>query len=361
MSAITVAVLRGPKAPEATDPDTLLWRAFIDMRNACTTAFWNGDRTHEFTHQEAFATWSNQHDEKLLLIAALDGDQVVGGAVVTLGITEQTSAASVEVSVLPEHRRRGVATALATAIETIVRSEHRTLLQAWVDHAAGSGEQLESPTGFGSIPASNPEVAFLQKHGFALEQIERMSSLNPVTAEPSLEAHLAEAIAASSPRYAVQTWSGSTPSEHLAGLAALHARMVTDAPSAGLEFDEEEWDPARVERYENAQIAGGRLPLRSVAIDTQTGDIVAFSTIVIPELRTRPSYQHDTLVHADHRGARLGLLVKTANLLALRTLAPECSQVLTWNAEENRPMLRVNEALGFEAIGYEGAWQRRLQ
>ncbi len=62
----------------------------------------------------------------------------------------------------------------------------------------------------------------------------------------------------------------------------------------------------------------------------------------------------------DHRGHRLGMLVKIAAADLLLEHAPEREAIVTWNAEENRPMLDVNEAMGFRAIGYEGAWQKRV-
>jgi hypothetical protein len=62
----------------------------------------------------------------------------------------------------------------------------------------------------------------------------------------------------------------------------------------------------------------------------------------------------------DHRGHKLGMLLKVANLAHLEREYPGRSSVITWNAEENRFMLDVNEAVGFVPIGHEGAWKKLL-
>jgi hypothetical protein len=53
-------------------------------------------------------------------------------------------------------------------------------------------------------------------------------------------------------------------------------------------------------------------------------------------------------------------VLKLANLAELQKRMPGHPAVITFNAEENRHMLDVNEAVGFVPIGYEGAWRRDL-
>jgi hypothetical protein len=85
---------------------------------------------------------------------------------------------------------------------------------------------------------------------------------------------------------------------------------------------------------------------------------VGYTELSAPPELGRSVTQEDTLVLREHRGHRLGMLLKAANLLQLAQVRPGYPAVTTFNAEENRHMLSVNEALGFVPMGYEGAWKR---
>ena len=67
----------------------------------------------------------------------------------------------------------------------------------------------------------------------------------------------------------------------------------------------------------------GRHMLVTAAQHVETGALCAFNELVIGKDRTAASHQEDTLVLKEHRGHRLGMLVKCAGLLAWRDVAPE--------------------------------------
>jgi hypothetical protein len=61
-----------------------------------------------------------------------------------------------------------------------------------------------------------------------------------------------------------------------------------------------------------------------------------------------------------HRGHRLGMRVKLANLEFLRRSRPKVSLINTWNAAINDHMVSINEAIGFRAVDRWREWQLEL-
>lgn len=293
-------------------------------------------------------------------VIRVDG-RIAGRALLTLPMVAGATEARLHVEVLPEHRGQGIGTALLERLEADASTYGRTALQADPPHTSRpGGDRIPSPTGFGDVPADDPGARFLVRHGYDLELVARISSLPLGIGVEAVREHLEGAMEHAGPDYRVVTWTGATPEDRLDDLAALKSGMSTDAPMAGLEVVPDPWDADRVREHGLRQQATGRILLTAAAEHVPTGRLVAYTEIEVDRGDEPAAVQEDTLVLRAHRGHRLGMLVKAANIVRLVELAPSTTVVTTFNAEDNRPMLDVNEALGFEPIGLEGNWQKRL-
>ncbi|MEK8227262.1 hypothetical protein NKG05_16005 [Oerskovia sp. M15] len=110
-----------------------------------------------------------------------------------------------------------------------------------------------------------------------------------------------------------------------------------------------------------AFIDRGQGYLIAVAEHVPSGRLVGFSMVAYPHDRPEVVFQEDTLVLTEHRGHQLGLLVKIAVLDELARVRPSSRRIHTWNAQENRHMLSINEALGFEVASVDAEWQLKLE
>lgn len=309
---------------------------------------------------QMLASWQDTTDRLCLGFVARRGDDVVGMASVEYDQEEGARTADVDVLVPREHFADGVADDLLAHVEGVARSRGRTTLQTWSLHRPVSAERmLVPPTGFGKVPANWLSDLF-ERHGYSLEQVERNSEYD-LRADPApLQHMLDEAIAAAGADYRRVSWMLPTPPEFRDEYAQVIARLVTDAPSGDMEVVEQTWDAARVVRRDAQLTSAGQAVSVSAVQHVPTGRIVAYNELIIGADRAEVTHQYGTLVLKEHRGHRLGMIVKCDNLLRWRELFPLSTRVSTFNAEENRPMLDINEALGFAPVSYAAGWQKRI-
>ncbi|CAH0181300.1 MULTISPECIES: GNAT family N-acetyltransferase [unclassified Microbacterium] len=289
-----------------------------------------------------------------------DGGDMVGVATLNIMADADGRTAITVISLLRSAWGRGIGSAVLPHIERVARDAGVVRLLVWVEHPASDEPALAAPTGFGEIPRDH-HARFLLRHGFSLEQVERVSMLTWSDAVVD-RIRAARAVAEQkSAGYRVVQWMLPTPAEHVSGYAWMKEHMSTDVPDADLGMPPEKWDAERVARHDERYAQRGTTVLVTAAEHIATGELCAYNELAIDTDPGDTSHQEDTLVLASHRGHRLGMLVKTAGLLAWHDQHPDSPGVITYNAEENRPMLDINEAIGFAPISYEGAWKKELQ
>ena len=332
--------------PAAIDgsPEAEAFTEMVRVRNEIE-ADTVGNHDLSFGPEELLPSYQRTREPKRLLVARVDGRIVARAIFETEG--DASSTAWLAIEVLRSHRGQGIGSALYERLAALGAAEGRTTLQAYVVQPAEDGPTLPAPTGFGSVPRDSAATRFLLARGFTLEQVERMSRLDLPAELPTVQVD----------GYHLVSWSGRTPVEHLQAIAGLRTGMQTDAPSAGLEPDTLPWTAERVVEEDDAEEASPRVRLTTLAVHTASGDAAGFTELSVPAEAHRPVSQEDTIVLRAHRGHRLGMALKVENLRYLSEVSPGHPSVTTYNAEENRPMLSVNEDLGFVAWGYEGAWK----
>lgn len=358
MTTITGLEFRPLAVPASIDaPDAADFVEMVRVRNEIYRQI-SGHDDHRISPDELLPHYRATPYETRLVWIIVDDGAVIGRVGVDLPHEDDSHTAFWLIELLRPSWGRGIGTAAYEIVERTARDHGRTVLQSWAEHPAAPGPQLKPPTGFGAVPEDHI-ARFFQRHGYSLEQVERNSAFDLTGSFAGVERLLAEAQAASG-AYRVVQWHAPTPPEYADGYAWMKSRMSTDAPAAAMEFDEETWDAARIAEHDARYTDSGRTIQVTAAQHIETGELCAFNELVIGKDLAEASHQEDTLVLKEHRGHKLGTLVKCAGLLSWREVAPASRRVITYNAEENRPMLDINEAIGFAPIAYVGAWKKVL-
>ena len=319
---------------------------FCIMRGAETferpeAAFWSErECAVMFRHQEPGEQWWSY--------AAFDdaNDAVmIGIGSVVLTLHDNVDKAFLGVEVAPELRGRGVGSAVLSFLEDKAREAGRTVLltESHVPFATRDNHRYRQ---------------FAEKRGYSLANVEVRRRLRLPVPDEQLQAWADEA-APHHAGYHIQTFVDDVPDELLESYCYLSNQLAIDAPTGEIDFEAESMTPDKFRIRMQKVKEQGRTMYETLALDDD-GQVVAQSTLAVPADDPTTVFQWGTVVRKDHRGHRLGLATKLANLRTVQEAHPERERILTTNSEDNANMVGINVLMGFEPIELLAEFQRKL-
>lgn len=325
---------------EVTDPAGVVrWHA-IEARS--TPYDYEGMPAVPFDEAEAMALGQHRQERLVLFIASEDGIDVAA-ANAWLPLRDNLENASIHFSVDPARRRQGIGAAFADQL---------------IDWARGVGRSHLVFAGPAPLdgPATSEPLARRLGAELAQEMVCRVLDVSALD-DAVMAALLTHEVGERASAYDVVTWVDRVPDHLVDGAAYLMGRMSTDAPMGAIEWEPELWDAARYREKESEAAERHRRRLAAGAVERATGRLVAYTDIGVSESEPAWADQWDTIVDPTHRGHRLGMVVKAANLLHLRRVEPGVRSISTFNAASNVHMVAINDLLGFQPTVRAVRWQ----
>jgi GNAT superfamily N-acetyltransferase len=245
-----------------------------------------------------------------------------------------------DVKVHPDHRRHGLGTQLIEHLAEESRLAGRTTLGA-------DGWESEAT------------LAFAARHGLELKSQAIQRIQYPQRLDLALVAKQASEAAVAAKGYELVRVVGRTPDELVEEVVEITA-AINDAPTDDLDIEDEVFSVERLRDYEDANEKRGRT-YSIYARHTPSGRLAGKTVVLVENDRPHLAHQHDTSVVREHRGHRLGMLLKASMVQWLAEVEPQLEEISTWNAESNDHMIGVNEALGYVVLGRNLEFQRDLE
>jgi GNAT superfamily N-acetyltransferase len=300
-----------------------------------------------FWEFEEFLGVFRSHDsgERLELFAAYDDERMVGNAVLWSFLLDNLDKAAFKARVDPPARGRGIGRALVRRVEQTVQDDGRSLVMT--DTTVPFDER-----------ESHAYRRFLEACGYEFSIYEVVRHLPLPVPDDRIQEWIDEA-APHHEGYTIETFVGAVPDDLVESLCVLFSQLAVDAPTGAVDFEEETYTRERYAESLATMAAMGRAGYETVAL-TPDRQVVAQSTLAL-SLGDNPNvYQWGTFVHREHRGHRLGLATKAANLRAVQAARSDLALVITQNGDINDHMVAINERMGFRPIEVSAEFVKRL-
>ncbi len=310
----------------ATDTD---WTALNTFENQMQAEMWpddppmNVERTIK-EHTLHFA-WIRR---SIWLARSDDGREIIGLAGCTIwDVQHNRHIARVTLNVLPAYRRQGIGTRLLAIIAATAAAAGRTMLMGWAES---------------SLPDGN---AFAQTLGAKPGILNIANQLDMRDLDPALMRQWIARAQERASGFRVDFWDNAYPEEAMEGVLRMVSAMNDEPRDEGLE--EETWTAEDMREEERILQAEGTIRWTAYAQETATGAYAGYSEIFWRPDRPTLAHQDDTAVLPAYRNLGLGRWLKAVMIERILAERPQVRFVRTWNADVNRPMLNINDEMGF--------------
>lgn len=277
--------------------------------------------------------------------AGFDDDRIVAVGFTIHSELDNLDSAELYVALDPSSRRRGHGGELLSHLVEECRGlgRHRLTAESWLPESERD---------------THRNRVFAEKHGFALANVE-IRRVRPLPVADDLLDSWAHDAAPHHDGYRVETFAGAVPDELVPSLVEAMNLMGVEMPTGDIEVEERALTPELFHAREARSAEGGKQMRRAIAI-APDGTVAGFTTLSVPLHEPDIVYQYGTMVRRAHRGHRLGLAMKAANLRATQQAHPDRTYIDTCNAETNGPMVSINEQMGFRPVEVLAHLQRIL-
>lgn len=281
---------------------------------------------------------------EIVPLAAIKDGECVGQCQIVMPQSDNRHLAYLGPLVRPAYRRRGIGSALLGAAIERVRAAGRSTVVADATWPAG-----EQPSW---------RHRFLVERGFrpGISDVHRILPL-PVP-DGRLRTWAAEA-ARFHQDYRLVTVRDGLPDDLVAGFCALQEAFNSEAPMGDMDLEPEVWTSERLRANEQRRAQQGTWTEATLAL-APDGSVAGATDLEVTEEGSGHCLQGATLVLRGHRGHRLGMALKVANLRSLQDRGARVAMVHSWNAEQNDHMGAINATLGFVAVEQVAEMQRLL-